>query len=619
MNPLISQVTLKLLTLSMLKGVGPAALKKLAVIPGFENMEVEELGRIVSPVGRALDLDAKSIWSVAQDAAYKQVTAAEQHGARILSSLDPEYPSLLTLTKDDPFIVYVKGTLAKDPLKSVAIIGTREPTATGVVIAQRVARTFAEQGWSIVSGLALGCDAIAHQAALNVGGHTVAVLAHGLQMISPSRHKGLAQAILDAGGALVSEYPFGQAVQAQQFVKRDRTQAGMAQGVVMIQSDTKGGSLHASRAALDYERWLAVPYPTTKDRQNGEPKVQGNLVIADGTMQERTSLLRCQVSALDRILVLRERADILHLAGADVGGSVVRATQHDIATESKELPLGDPLSADDERDIVTDMQAILDERAVINAPELGEPAETHVASLDSDLGYVVAQEAARTAEPQAVSEVIETHAGTRRSVSKRGPRYHVTVHSAYGNHELNIIQVPHWRILEIRNTSFTTAHEHDVVITLSTRLQHLQERLDEVKRLQATSTCASDVTNHALRLQFFVEDALVHMKRSVDELVRLKAVQRVSSKIDLPALNQSHQLSFLDAGPPPIESHVDLVSALDQIVKALPASAQVCTSAGTARHKGVINIHLDELVHSFNRLFTLALDSDRSDDWERAN
>lgn len=615
MNPVISPVTLKLLTLSMLKGVGPAALKKVALIADFEGMDVEELGRIVSPVGRALGLDAKSIWFVAQDEAYKQVAAAEQHGARILSSLDSDYPCLLTQTTDNPFLLYVRGTLAKDPLKSVAIIGTREPTTTGVVIAQRVASTFAEQGWSIVSGLALGCDAIAHQAALDVGRHTVAVLAHGLQMISPSRHRGLAQAILDAGGALVSEYPFGRTVQAQQFVKRDRTQAGMAQGVVMIQSDIKGGSLHASRAALDYERWLAVPYPTTKDRQNGEPKVQANLVIADGTIQERASLLRCQVSALDHILVLRERADIFRLAGA--GASAVGAPLDDIATENEELPLGAPLFADDEGYIVTDMQATQDERAVIDASEPGKTAEMPVAPADPDLGSVAAQEVDRSDEPPAVSEALEARVRTPPSVSKRGPRYQVAVHSAYGDPELTITQVPQWRMLDIRNISSTTAHDHDVVITLSARLQHLQERLDEVRRLQASPTCVSD-ENRALRLKLFVEDVLMHIKRSVDELAGLKFVQHMSVKIDLPAMNQSHQLSFLDATDTKIESHMDLVSTLNKIVKALPASVQVCVSAETVRRKDVINIHLDDLVHSFNGFVTLALDIEKSAHWERA-
>jgi DNA processing protein len=91
------------------------------------------------------------------------------------------------------------------------------------------------------------------------------VLAHGLQTVAPRQHQSLADDILAGGGALLSEFPFGRPPLPPQFVKRDRTQAGLAQGVVMIQSDVRGGSLHAARAALVYQRWLAVPYPTGKD------------------------------------------------------------------------------------------------------------------------------------------------------------------------------------------------------------------------------------------------------------------------------------------------------------------------------------------------------------------
>ncbi|MDP3271208.1 DNA-processing protein DprA, partial [Limnobacter sp.] len=165
--------------------------------------------------------------------------------------------------------------------------------------------------------MAIGCDGLAHQAALDCGAHTVAVMAHGLHMTAPSKHKSLAQAILASGGALVSEYPFGQAVQSQQYVKRDRTQAGMALGVVMIQSDLKGGSLYASRATLEYGRWLAVPYPTPRDMEKREPKVQANLVIAEAVPHERADLLRCTVSALERVIVLRNKEDYWRLAESD--------------------------------------------------------------------------------------------------------------------------------------------------------------------------------------------------------------------------------------------------------------------------------------------------------------
>src|SRR3546814_19756232 len=132
-----------------------------------------------------------------------------------MSAADPEYPRRLAATKDDPFILYVKGRLAPDGNHSVAIIGTREPTAHGIQITQRVSKFFAEKGSSIISGLALGCDAIAHETALQCEGHTVAVLAHGLQTITPSKHKKLADRILDSGGALVSEYPFGQSARSE--------------------------------------------------------------------------------------------------------------------------------------------------------------------------------------------------------------------------------------------------------------------------------------------------------------------------------------------------------------------------------------------------------------------
>lgn len=305
----ISPATQMILSLSMLKGVGPAALKKAVQMSRLDKCGVEEFATNIPQIERALSGEGE--WVMAQEKALAQIEEAERHLARIISPADADYPTLLAATRDDPCILFVKGTLFQNPKRSVAIIGTREPTYHGEMIGRRITHFFVEQGWSIVSGLAIGCDAIAHQAALEAKGHTVAVLAHGLQMIAPSRHQKLAQDILAAGGALVSEYPFGQAIQKQQYVKRDRTQAGLAQGVVMVQSDLKGGSLHASRAALDYDRWLAVPFPTDKDRAAQEPKVQANLRIAEGSEAEKVELLRCKPSALKRIITLRGRDDYL--------------------------------------------------------------------------------------------------------------------------------------------------------------------------------------------------------------------------------------------------------------------------------------------------------------------
>ncbi|WP_374291758.1 DNA-processing protein DprA [Paenirhodobacter enshiensis] len=303
----VSHKTRTLLALSMLKGVGPAALRKIAAVRGFEKMPKDEL-RLHLPRNTAA-ATSPNAWQQADGEADRQIELATTAGAHIISSADLEYPTLLTETRDDPQILFVKGRFASSAEKSVAIIGTREPTDHGSVITQRLTNFFVSEGWSIVSGLAIGCDAIAHEAALDAGGHTVAVLAHGLQTVAPSRHKKLAQRIFEAGGALVTEYRFGQEPLPTNFVKRDRIQAGMAQGVIMVQSDVTGGSLHASRASIDYGRWLAVPYPTEQDIGRKEPKVQGNLLLADGTPQEKATLLKCDHISLRKLIVLRGRDD----------------------------------------------------------------------------------------------------------------------------------------------------------------------------------------------------------------------------------------------------------------------------------------------------------------------
>jgi DNA processing protein len=303
----ISKKTEKMLALSMLKGVGPVTLHQIAALPNSLIEDIDWIAKKSSKILKSLELP--NAWITAQNQACFQISEAERSNTRIISILDDDYPELLRSTKDAPYIIYVKGTLHTSPKKSVAIIGTRQPTKHGIMIADRVTTFFAQNGWSIVSGLALGCDSIAHRSALAMGAHTVAVLAHGLDTVSPSSHKQLTLDILNAGGALVSEYGFGSSAIPSNFVKRDRTQAGLAQGVVMIQSDLKGGSLHASRAALQYGRWLAVPYPTDQDREAAEAKIQANLLFASNSTYEKKNLLKCETKDLDRLHIFFGKED----------------------------------------------------------------------------------------------------------------------------------------------------------------------------------------------------------------------------------------------------------------------------------------------------------------------
>jgi DNA processing protein len=302
--------TRDILAISGLSGVGPVAVHRMLESSAADLADLRTLPpRIANSLANASERNA------AFEYADKQLDWAELHGVTIISRADRLYPPLLAKHADAPAILFVKGNLEALTLPSVGIIGTREPTAHGVIATKRMTAAFVQEGFAIVSGLALGCDAIAHEecSALNAPG--IAVLAHGLQTIAPKRNAKLADAILAAGGLLVSEFPFGVEPQPRLFVQRDKTQALLSQAIVMMQSDLKGGSLHASRAALKYGRVLIVPHPTSLDITNNEPKIQANLVLSDSPSEQKLELLGCSREDLARLMIVRGRDDYPDMFG----------------------------------------------------------------------------------------------------------------------------------------------------------------------------------------------------------------------------------------------------------------------------------------------------------------
>lgn len=143
----------------------------------------------------------------------------------------------------------------------VAIVGSRKVSSYGRHVTQLIASGLAKSGVVIVSGLALGVDSIAHQAALDVGGKTIAVLPCGIDKIYPSSHYHLANRIIRQGGALVSEYPEGsERPMKYQFIARNRVIAGLSQGIVITEAAAKSGSLHTAEFALEQGKDIfAVP------------------------------------------------------------------------------------------------------------------------------------------------------------------------------------------------------------------------------------------------------------------------------------------------------------------------------------------------------------------------
>jgi len=206
----------------------------------------------------------------------------ERAGVRLILREDADYPLLLAEIADPPFGIYVMGKLpAADTL---AIVGTRGASPDGKNIACRFARELARSGFAIVSGLAFGIDAAAHEGCLEAGGQTVAVLAGGLHDIYPRENARLAGKILANGGAIISEYPMGAPPYASRFLERNRIISGLSRGVLIVEAPIGSGSLATARRALDQNRDVfVVPGPIAHRNFHGSHSLirQGAELVAD--------------------------------------------------------------------------------------------------------------------------------------------------------------------------------------------------------------------------------------------------------------------------------------------------------------------------------------------------
>ena len=161
---------------------------------------------------------------------------------------------------DPPKKLFIRGKLPAKRVKTVAIVGTRKPSAYGHEIATKIASECAKNGIVVVSGLALGIDSIAHRAAIDSGGKTIAVLANGVDKIYPRSHEDLGQKILQTKGVILSEYPNNTPARPWQFLARNRIVSGLADAVVIIEAASRSGTLSTANHALDQGKEIfAVP------------------------------------------------------------------------------------------------------------------------------------------------------------------------------------------------------------------------------------------------------------------------------------------------------------------------------------------------------------------------
>ncbi len=281
----------------------------------------------------------EAIASGRSDAAVDQErTRADAAGVRIVTLVDSEYPALLREIDDPPLALYVRGRLPVDTTTAIAIVGTRRGTQYGKMVGAKLASQLALRGISVVSGLAAGIDAAAHQGTLDVGGHTIAVLGCGVDIPYPKRNQPLYERIA-VEGTVMSEYPLGMRPAKWTFPQRNRILSGLSRGVVVVQAPERSGSLITARLALEQGREVfAVPGNISTTTSAGTNRLiqQGAKLVesAEDILEEFRDLRRMVRSAPsaegsedDATLTERERRvyELISLEPVHVDDIIARA------------------------------------------------------------------------------------------------------------------------------------------------------------------------------------------------------------------------------------------------------------------------------------------------------
>ncbi len=242
--------------INMIPGVGAVGIRRLTADCGSERALFENLDDLTGG-GKVHPKIAEAIRSSnLLDKAKAQIEICNRHNINMLYILDRNYPQRLAKCDGAPTLLYSLGNVNFDRMRSIAVVGTRSCDADGKNNIHSLIEKLKADNYNviIVSGLALGADTFAHQAALEFGLPTVAVLGHGLNMVYPAENRQLAGDIVHSGGALITEYYFGQQVNKNNFPRRNRIIAGLCDALIVAQSKAKGGALITAEYARDYRR-----------------------------------------------------------------------------------------------------------------------------------------------------------------------------------------------------------------------------------------------------------------------------------------------------------------------------------------------------------------------------
>jgi DNA processing protein len=266
------------IALNMIRGIGPRTANQLidrlgspAQVFAASRLSLEKEGLKPDTIRELHD-------SGILEKANAEIERLERLGAIVITLEDEDYPPLLREIYDPPIALYVRGDLKKACARPcLAVVGSRRSSTYGVNAALSLSRDLAQNGLTIISGLARGIDAAAHRGALEAGGLTIAVVGTGLETTYPKEHKKLEDEIA-AGGAVISEFPLGTPPLPQNFPYRNRVLSGLSFGVLIVEAAEHSGSLITARLAYEQGREVfAVPGNITSQTSFGP-----NYLIKDG-------------------------------------------------------------------------------------------------------------------------------------------------------------------------------------------------------------------------------------------------------------------------------------------------------------------------------------------------
>lgn len=259
---------------------------------------------------------------------------------RVFTLADPDYPAALLHTEDPPLLLYAEGQAlaACGPFawpEAIAVVGSRNPTPQGALNARQFARCFAQAGWCVVSGMALGVDAAAHEGALDTAADgtaraplTLAVVGTGLDRVYPSQHQTLAKRIA-ARGLVLSEYPLGTPPLSENFPRRNRILCALARGTLVVEAAVRSGSLITARLAAEQGREVfAIPGSIHSPQSRG----------CHALIKQGAKLVETAQEVMDELPTLAgggepvARSAGLTLADPPTADPVLQALGHDPAT-----------------------------------------------------------------------------------------------------------------------------------------------------------------------------------------------------------------------------------------------------------------------------------------------